>query len=562
MIMGLSAKPQHLRRYRDVARLLIRHGGAAGRHIVDNCGLEESSELSGGNGHVAGAAELGESDQAQALAGELEALGPTFVKLGQMLSTRSDLLPPTYLDALSRLQDRVAPFDFEVARDIIEQELGAKASRIFADIEPRPIAAASLGQVHRAALRDGRAVAVKVQRPGIREGILEDLDALGEIARFVDAHTDIGRRYAFQGIMAELRKSLLAELDYRQEARHLQTLGENLAGLSSIVVPQPIDDLCSERVLTMDLVRGHKITELSPVVLLEIDRAALAESLSQAYLKQILIDGFFHADPHPGNLLLTEDHRLALLDLGMVARLTPTLQESLVRLLMAISEGRGEDAADVLVRVAEKGDDCNETEFRRRVAEFVARNQHRTVKDLSAGRAIHSLMSMAADTGIRLPQEFTMVGKALMNLDAVSRVLDPDFDPNASIRRNATDLLRRRVQEKFSKGNRLAALLEASDFTQRLPARLNRIMENLADNRFSVQVDAIDEAELIRGLQKIANRITVGLILAAMIVGAALLMRVETRFTIMGYPGVAILLFAAAVLGGALLVINILRSDR
>ena len=198
-----------------------------------------------------------------------------------------------------------------------------RLSKAFADFDSTPLAAASLGQVHRAQLRDGRPVAVKVQRPGIRQVILEDLEAFSEMATLIDKHTEVGRRFAFHDMLEEFRKTLLRELDYRREALNLVTLANNLRSYQRLVIPQPVDDYTTSRVLTMDYVRGTKITDLSPLARIELDDQALADDLCKAYLDQILVDGFFHADPHPGNLLITDDGRLALLDLGMVARIDP-----------------------------------------------------------------------------------------------------------------------------------------------------------------------------------------------------------------------------------------------
>ena len=212
-------------------------------------------------------------------------------------------------------------------------ELGARISKAFAEFDPAPIAAASLGQVHRATLRDGRSVAVKVQRPGIREQIIEDLESFTEIAKLLDAHSEAGRLYQFEKMVDEFRHTILKELDYRQEAQNLHRLRENLSSFDRIVIPAPIEDYTTPCVLTMDFVFGQKVTDLSPVAKIDIDGAALAEELHRAYLKQILIDGFFHADPHPGNVFLTEDGRLALIDLGMVANISARLQEDLLKLL-------------------------------------------------------------------------------------------------------------------------------------------------------------------------------------------------------------------------------------
>ncbi len=305
---GLNLK--HLKQYRDLATLLLKHGRG---DLVKRAGLTEI-----------GAAEPAPQVEATAasaatLASDLEKLGPTYVKLGQLLSTRADMLPPAYLDALARLQDDVEPFPFEQVEEIVARELGVRISKAFLDFEPKPIAAASLGQVHRARLRDGRDVVVKVQRPDIQARIVEDLEALREVAAFLDANTEAGRQYELAPMIDTLRKSLLNELDYRREARNLVTLGENLRDFSHIVVPVPVEDFTTCCVLTMDYIRGRKITSISPLRRIELDHAELVDQLFRAYLKQILVDGFFHADPHPGNVFLTDDDDIALIDLGMVA---------------------------------------------------------------------------------------------------------------------------------------------------------------------------------------------------------------------------------------------------
>src|SRR5207249_2334636 len=209
--------------------------------------------------------------------------------------------------------------------------LGARLSKLFTEFDPKPTAAASLAQVHRAVMRDGRAVVVKVQRPGIRPQIVEDLEALEEAAEFIDAHSEIGKRYEFSSLLAELRRSLLRELDFKREAGNLVRLGSSLREFEKIIVPEPIEDYTTSRVLTMEYIPGKKITDVSPLRLLEIDGMALSEELFRAYLKQVLIDGFFHADPHPGNVFLTEDNRIALLDLGMVSHISDRFQENLLR---------------------------------------------------------------------------------------------------------------------------------------------------------------------------------------------------------------------------------------
>ena len=503
-----------------------------------------------------------DSEAAGALARDLESLGPTFVKLGQLLSTRVDLLPPAYLEALTRLQDGVEPVPFDEIQATIEQELGVRLSKAFSVFEERPLAAASLGQVHRAALRDGRVVAVKVQRPGVAQQVTADLEALDEVAKFMASHSEAGKRYDLPGMVDEFRTAILTELDYLREADHLRLLGNNLEEFKAIIVPQPVEGYTTTRVLTMDYVSGMKVTAISPVVAVDLDREVLAETLVRAYLKQIVIDGVFHADPHPGNVFITDDGLLALIDLGMIGRLSPQMQERLLRLLLAVSEGRGEEAADVAVTLGEKLPEFNEPGFRRAIGVLVGRIGHQSVADFQIGKVFLELSQLIHDHHMRAPAELTMLGKTLLNIDEVARALDPNLDVNEAVRRNGADLMTRRMRKAVTSGSVISTLLEAKDFAEKLPGRVNRVLDSLAASELKMKVELIDDGAIIDGLQKVANRITLGLILAAMIVAAAMVMRVDTGFRILGYPGFAMLLFLLAGAGATYLAIQIIRHDR
>jgi predicted unusual protein kinase regulating ubiquinone biosynthesis (AarF/ABC1/UbiB family) len=550
--MGISLNPQHLKRYQQIAWLLVKYGRS---DLVKQSGLAET--LAGES-----AVTPKEAAKAEELANDLEKLGPTFVKLGQLLSTRVELMPPAYSEALTRLQDKVEPFAFDEVEKIIASELGVRMSKAFSEFDPRPAASASLGQVHLARLRDGQRVAVKVQRPDIREAVANDLDALDELAELLDRHTEFGKRYQFCQMLEEFRKSLMRELDYRLEAQNLTVFHENMAKYPRIIVPLPIDHYCSARVLTMEYVSGKKVTDLSPLARMDFDGDSLAEEVFRAYLEQILVHGFFHADPHPGNVFITDDYRIALLDLGMVGRIMPRLQEDLLQLLLAISEGRGEEASDIAIKVGDVFDNFDEKSFRRRISEIVAMQKTATVAQMEVGRLVLEVTQISAASGIRVPPELTMLGKTLLNLDQVGRTLAPDFNPNASIRKNAAQILEQRLLKSLSPGNLFSGVLELKDLLQRLPARLNKFFDALAHNEFKISVDAIDEHKLMVGFQKVANRITVGLIVASLIIGAALLMRVPTSFRIWGYPGLAIIFFLAAAGCGVVLLINILFYDK
>ncbi|MDX1624475.1 MAG: AarF/UbiB family protein [Gemmatimonadota bacterium] len=552
--MTISLDRDHLRRYRDVAWLLWKHGRG---DVVRQAGLEEvlpEEERQRVDGL---------EERAEELADDLERLGPTWVKLGQLLSTRADLLPLPYIEALSRLQDRVEPFGYDRVEETVERELGVRISKAFETFDPEPLAAASLGQVHRATLRDGRLVAVKVQRPGIRRQVVVDLEAMEEVAGFLDAHTDWGPHLEFRELVREFRRLVLEEFDYRREAAHLEEIGSALERFEKIVVPRPVVDYTTDRILVMDLVEGRKVTALSPLARLEIDGEPLADALFEAYLEQILVNGRFHADPHPGNVFVTGDGRVALIDLGQVARIGPRIQQRLLRLLIAVSEGRGEDAADVACELGEVRDpDFDSRAYRRRIVELVDRVQSATVGELEVGRVVMEISRIATEHGIRVPQELAMLGKTLLHLDSVGRALAPEYDPNAAVRRYAGTITSERMRKDVSPGSVLTSMMESAEFLQRLPRRVDGILERLAENELRIQVDSVDERTLVEGFQKIANRVTVGLILASLVVGAALLMRVETEFTILGYPGLAIVCFLGAAAGAVWLVIDILLHDR
>jgi len=550
--MVVSLKPERLKRYKDVAMLLIKYGRS---DLLTPAGLENSvlpEEIAEETGTIAPAEEL---------AKDLEKLGPTFIKLGQLLSTRADLLPAPYLDALTRLQDQIEPFPYEDVERIVSGELGVRISKAFEEFDPVPLAAASLAQVHRAWMRDGRAVVVKVQRPDIRELIVGDLDALSEIAHFLDEHTELGKRYEFENMLIQLRKSLLHELDFTIEANNLHTISENLLEFDHLVIPEPIDDYTTTRVLTMDYIAGKKITALNSLRLLEVDGALLADELFSAYLKQFLVDGLFHADPHPGNVFLTDDDRIALLDLGMVGRVTRTFQDNLLRLLLAISEGRGDTAAEAAVRMGEPKEGFDRKTFERRITDLVNENSDAILSRMNAGKITLEIAKVSADCWFRLPAEFTMIAKALLNLDRVVYTLDSKFDPNSIIRERANEILEQNILKGMAPSNLLSGVVEVKEFAEKLPSRVNRILDAVGNNELRFKVDAIDEKVVLEGLQKVANRITLGLIVAALIVGAAMLMRVETSFRIFGYPGLAMILFLLAAAAGLVLAFSIVFYD-
>jgi serine/threonine protein kinase len=315
-----------LARQKDIALLLLKHGRG---DLIQETSLYEEAHLAD--------VEIDDDGGPAQLAADLERMGPTFVKLGQLLASRSDIFPPAYIQALERLQDGVAPFSAVEAREVIEADIGARVSTAFAEFEDEPLSAASLAQVHRARMRDGRRVIVKVQRPGIRETIHEDLEALDSLAALAQKHTDLGRRLGLTEMVEQFRRTILRELDFRREARNLEEMAGILEAYPRLVVPRPVMDYSGDRVVTMDYIIGTSVADVSQVAMLDMDRTGAAEDVLRAYLDQILVHGVFHADPHPGNVMLTQDGRIALIDLGMVERFDERRRHELLRLLLAVA---------------------------------------------------------------------------------------------------------------------------------------------------------------------------------------------------------------------------------
>ena len=509
--MKLKMRTRHAKRYRQIATLLVRHGRG---DLVRSAGIDGVLDEE--------QVEEGDPAAAERLADDLEAMGPTFIKLGQLLSSRVDLLTPAYITALARLQDKVEPFDFEKVEEIVGEELGVRLSKIFATFDHEPLAAASLGQVHRATLRDGREVVVKVQRPDIRRQVLDDMEVLADLAEVVDARTDLGR-YGIRDLLEEFRKSLMDELDYRREADNLLTIAGILTEHPEIVVPKPFPDFSSGRVLTMEYVDGKKITDLGPLGRLELDGAPLADGLFAAYLEQVLVQGIFHADPHPGNVLLTSDGRIALLDIGMVARIAPAYRDRLVKLFLALADSRPDEVARIAHTMGEELPDYDPVLFERAVTDVVGRSADASLTDLDVGAMLLQLTRRAGEAGLKMDPELGMLGKTLLNLDQVATTLDPEFEPREALRRHTTELMRSSM--KTSPAAMFATVLEAKEFVEALPGRVNRAFDAIGEGHFELRIKAFDEDEFLRGLHKLANVIAAGLVLAAMILASAMLAR-------------------------------------
>ena len=551
-------KTRNLGAYRDLLLLFTRYGRKDFRLTVsaqDFLAPETDSET----------IEPDVRARAEAFAGALRQMGPTYVKFGQLLSTRPDIVPHEYILALESLQDALEPFSFAEVERIVEQELGVRISKAFESFESTPLAAASLGQVHRATLRDGREVVVKVQRPNVREQVRHDLEVFTEIAQEMEKHTDIGRKMNLVGAIEQAKLVMYNELNYLQEARNTETLRQNLVAFPQIYIPSVINDFTSPLVLTTELVKGKKVSKLTPLALVEGNYAELAGVLTRAYLKQICVDGIWHSDPHPGNIFVREiegEPQLVLLDFGMVSRISHEFQDEVIKLLLAISSNRGTEVAEACVRMSEMQERFDAIKFNRDISTIVAAVHDANASDINTGQLIFNVIAIANNNELKAPPELTMLAKTLLHLDAITKKLDPDYDPQRVIRDYAEQLISQKLQQKFNPRNFYPALLDLNQLILDLPHRVREIVDLTSAGRLSFGIKLTQAEEFLAGIHKIANRITVGVVIAALLVSSSMMMRVPSTFTIFGYPGLAMLGYLLASAAAFYLILSTILRDR
>jgi ubiquinone biosynthesis protein len=552
-------KPRDIGAYRDLLGLFTKYGRKDFHLSLSPDDIVVDDEASA-------AMEPDVAKRAEAFAAALKGMGPTYVKFGQILSTRPDIVPAEYIAALESLQDDVEPFSFAEVERIVEEELKVRISKAFESFESTPLAAASLGQVHRAVLRDGREVVVKVQRPNVREQVKHDLEVFTDIAGTIEQHSDIGRKMNLVGSIEQARITLMNELNYEQEARNMEVLRQNLAEFPQIYIPSVVSDMTTAHVLTTELIKGRKVSKLTPLQIIDHDYADLAAALTKAYLKQICVDGIWHSDPHPGNVFVRdlEDNQaeVVLLDFGMVSRISHEFQDEIIKLLLAVSSNRGAEVADACVRVSEVQDGFDAVRFVHEISTLVASFHDLDVRHINVGQLIFNVITLASNNELKAPAELAMLAKTLLHLDGITRRLDPDYNPNTVIRDYAERLMVQKLAQKFAPRNFYPALLDLNQLMLDLPHRAREIIDQTAAGKLSLSLKLTQAEQFLAGIHKIANRITVGVIIAALLIASSLMMRVPAHTQLFGYPALAVSGYLLAAIAGVYLIVSTLIRDR
>ena len=460
----------------------------------------------------------------------LEQLGTTYLKLGQLLSSRPDLLPDVYIEELGKLVDEVPPFPFSEVERILRDEFGEDA---FAKLEPEPLAAASIAQIHRALLPDGRDVVVKVRRPEIVEQVDLDLDVLRSTVNFLEEHSETAQLLQLRALSEELEVHLRSELDLVEEAANTELIARAVEEYEDIIVPQVIRPFVTERALVLERIEGSKVT---PEHGLEQEQAGrLARDFFRSYLRQVTLRGIYHADPHRGNVILTPDGRLALLDFGLLGRLDDETRTSLSLLLLAIARNRAEDVAAVLLSLSLTTLDSDEPAFLHDLRRKLPRYQRRTLAGIRAGEALADLQRLCLTNGIRLPASFALVGKTLSQADSIARTLDPELDPIALIEEESLELILAEAEARLEPDRFFGYLLTQLDALSRLPRRIGQLADRLETGTLKVGVapTALDDTEHM--LRSVANRIGAAIIVVGLLIASALMARVSHVVALVGF---------------------------
>ena len=557
-ITGIYKTPRRLRRLTQIAQVLIKHGFG---HLVHQLNLQayvplpkRVRERRAEEGHV----EIDDTFPRR-IALVLEDLGPTFVKLGQLLSTRPDIVPEDLAAELKRLQDNVKPFEPEAAVEIVERELGAPVREAFAEFDESAIASGSVGQVHTARLIDGTDVVVKIKRPGIESMIFNDIDLLTLVAQRAEAVPELA---IFRPTMLaeEFARAMRRELDFVTEASGTSRFHECFAKNDSVRVPKVFWEYTTSSVLVLERLDGVSVSDPEKLKEMGIDAKQLVSKITSAFMEQFFQLGMFHADPHPGNFLVAGDGSVGIIDFGLVGHLDSELKSQLATCLIALSRRNFEVVVDVFADLGVISNDKQIGELRSELAELFETFYGIPIRKIDMGIAFSRVMSIARRYGIVLPRDFVLLGRSFVTVTSLARALDPEFNLADAARPHAASLIRERLSPKQMAKSMGMSLWHLSNLTSQLPRDLRRIIKKILVGDLQVAFRHQGLEDLIGELDRTGNRLTLGVILAAMIMSSSLIIVFKIGIHEVSALGAAGLLFSGLL--GAWLVVAILRSGR
>lgn len=512
-----------MRRLREISGVLTRHGFSAvarrsglGRFVGDvpaEAEFEDADEQLLGDDR---------SEAAVRFRNVLEDLGPTFVKLGQVLSTRPDILPPEFIDELKHLQDRVPPLSFEDVKEQIEANLDDDLDDIFASFQQKPLAAASIGQAHRATLDNGTEVVVKVQRPGIQEKIRSDLDILYYLARFMEATIEELELYTPTAIVREFERAILTELDFLQEAQNIEEFAENFAEVEKVTSPEVMHEYTTDQILTMEFIDAAKLDSLeggSPRAISVLD------TLLESMVQMVLYDGFFHGDPHPGNILVREDNTLVFIDFGLVGRLSEGQQDDLIDLILTVLTGDVDGISRSLLKMGYPIGRVNLREFKSDITQIRDKYLSMNLGDIEVSEFIQETMNAAQTHRIRINTNYAVLTKAAMTVEGIMRTLEPDMDIMKKGMPYAKQLAARRFSARKLLQGAMNSAMGFSGFVQQIPQQMDQILMDLEGGNLTITVKNESLDEIGTFLNTLGTRLFLGITAAGLAVASAVILR-------------------------------------
>jgi ubiquinone biosynthesis protein len=545
-------------RAREIAEILIKNGLG---FVVEQLGLVRFLSVWRRRRVEGAASDASTLSVSERVRRTLEELGPTFIKIGQVLSGRADLLPAEYIRELTKLLDAAPPVPTQQIVACIEEELGAPLNERFGSFEPEPIASASIGQVHRATLSDGQKVVVKVQRPGVERMVMADLDLLARQARFLERRSARARESHLVEIVEELSQALRDELDYTVEGRNAARLRRNLSDDARVIIPQVHWSHSTRRVLTMEALEGLKLTDVQRLRQERYDLPAVAEVMVDLYLHQVFFDGFFHADPHPANIMVC-DNRIGMVDFGMVGQLTPATRKSLGSLLLALLAQDSQTVVRMILRMGAASRSTDPAAVERDVQRLLMRYYGVPLEVMPIGEVLQEVLTAAFKHHIHLPPDLALLVRVVIVLEGVALGLDPGFNLAEMAKPFGDHLLRERFSWQRLQGEALQTVGTASRLMQDLPQRAESLMERLGDGAVTLGIDLRQLTRIIAKFDSMVSRLAFSVVVAALIVGSAVVIHggaTEWNFLGLSLP-IAHLSFVLAVVMGAWLLMSIVRS--